>query len=416
MPDRRVRLALFTASPVYYQVPLYRRIAADPHIDFTAIYASSGGVRPFDLGFGQPIQWDVDLLNGYRAVFLARSGRNPIGDGNFLTFRDFDIVRTIRRGSYDVLWQFGYNYLSHQLALLTQLLRGGPVLFREEQTLLHSRAAWKLAIKRAALPLLFSRCFGLYIGTQNYKWLRHYGVPEDRMYFVPYCVDNDTLQKDALRLSSAKPELLRRYGLTENSGPVILMVSRLIPKKQPLFLLDAFARVRAREKCSLLIVGSGPLEVEIRESVRRNNIPDVVLAGFRNQSEIPTAYACADVFVLPSLFSETWGIVVNEAMNFGLPVVASNKVGCSVDLVKHGENGYVFGENAPDDLCEALLRLVRSPSTRARFGRASLEIVKSFNYDVASQGVLDAAAQAVGERRWKEAVGVDSNVTGSGPH
>ena len=362
------------------------------------------------------MQWDVDLLSGYRAIFLARADKNPIGDGNFLTFRDLDIVRTLRRGSYDVLWQFGYNYLTHQLAMLTQLLRLGPILFREEQTLLHSRATWKLAIKRAALPLLFSRFFGLYIGTQNYKWLRHYGVSEDRMHFVPYCVDNDALQREALRLSGARPELRRRYGLNPNSGPVILMVARLIPKKQPLFLLEAFARVRARTQCSLLIVGSGPLEAEIRESVRKNSIPDVVLAGFRNQSEIATAYASADIFVLPSRFSETWGIVVNEAMNFGLPVVVSDKVGCSVDLVRHGENGYVFGANARGDLSEALLRLVRSPSTRARFGQASLQIVKRFNYDVASQGVLEAVAQAVGQRRWIQAAGVASNAAGSGLH
>jgi glycosyltransferase involved in cell wall biosynthesis len=401
--DKRIKLALFAASPIYYQVPLYRRIANDPHIDFTAIYASSGGVRAVEMGFGQPVQWDVDMLSGYRSLFLRRANINPIGDGNFFTLRDLDIVKTLRSGHYDVLWQYGYNYLSHQLGFLTQVLRRKPVLFREDQTLLHSRAAWKLALKKAALPLLFRRCFGLYVGTQNYRWLRHYGARKERMYFVPYCVDNEGLQDKARRLQSNRDDLLRRFGLAATRGPVILSVARLIPKKQPLFLLEAFARVRAHRQCSLLIVGSGPLESVIREKIRKDHIPDVVLAGFLNQSEIANAYACADIFVLASKINETWGIVVNEAMNFGLPVIASDKVGSAVDLVRPGENGYIVRSDVPDGLTRSLMQLVDSNSERKQFGNASLRLIKGFNYGVASEGVLRAVEDAVGSRRWNEA-------------
>src|SRR5207248_8120282 len=93
-PARPIRVAMLAASPMYYQVPLYRRLAREPKIEFTAIFCSNGGLRPHDAGFGHPVTWDVDLVSGYRGLFLARSNKNPIG-GSFLTLRDFDVVERV---------------------------------------------------------------------------------------------------------------------------------------------------------------------------------------------------------------------------------------------------------------------------------------------------------------------------------
>src|SRR3989442_6129955 len=128
LATRPIRVALLAASPMYYQVPLYRRLAREPKIQFTAIFCSSGGLRSHDAGYGSPITWDVDLLGGYDSLFLAHSSRNPIG-GTFLTLRDFDVIGTIRTGDYDVLWLHGYNFVTNQLAALTQILRGKALLF-----------------------------------------------------------------------------------------------------------------------------------------------------------------------------------------------------------------------------------------------------------------------------------------------
>lgn len=402
MTNERIRLALVAASPIYYQVPLYRLIANDPRIDFTAIFASSGGVRPAEMGFGKPTKWDVDLLSGYRSVFLRRAAINPIGDGNFFTFRDLDVVRTLWEGNFDVLWLFGYNYLTHVLAAITELIRRRPVLFREEQTLIHSRSAAKLLVKRLALPRLFRRFSGLYIGAQNRQWLQQYGVPQHRLYPVPYCVDNDLLRQKAYELQPARARLRANFGLNAEQ-PVVVMVSRLIAKKQPLFVLEAFARVRALRQCSLLIVGSGPLEHAMRKKVDQERIPDVVFTGFLNQSEVAAAYACADIFVLASKMHETWGIVVNEAMNFGLPVIVTDKVGCAVDLVRPDENGYIVDSESTEWLERALLQLLESSDLRRRFGEASLRIVAGFSYERAKEGLLHAVADAVGPGRWSAA-------------
>jgi len=403
---RPIRVALFAASPIPYRVPLHQRVAADPHIDFTAIFASNGGIRPIDAGYSAPIAWDTNLLDGYKAVFLNNANRNPI-DGGFFAYRDMDLVRALYQGKYDVLWLWGYNYLSHQLALLTQRLLSRPVIFHEEQHLLDPRPLWKIAAKRLGLPLMFRGSKALYIGSQNYRWFRHYGVPPDDLHFAPYSVDNRRLRAVHSSLRPQKLELRRRFGIPDDAGPVIVCVARLIPKKQPLMLLKAFGFVRSTRKCALLLVGSGELEGAIRAEVQRGRIPDVFLAGFLNQGEVAEAYAAADIFALPSKARETWAVAVNEAMNFSLPVVISDKVGCGADLVTEGANGYIVPHNSPRQLADRLARLVDSQEMRSQFGRESVARIDSWNYEVATVGVLNAIADATGRDRW---TGLSSDV------
>jgi glycosyltransferase involved in cell wall biosynthesis len=195
--------------------------------------------------------------------------------------------------------------------------------------------------------------------------------------------------------------LRKELGVTRNGGPVILTVARLVPKKQPLALLEAFARLRAQVPCTLLFVGWGPLEARVR--ARAAEIEDVVVTGFMNQSEVVKAYACADVFTLFSRCHETWGVVVNEAMNFSLPIVVSDKVGCATDLVREGINGFVVDHRAHADLADQLRRLVESADLRMRMGAESARVIGRWNYEVASAGVVDAVRASVGERRWQEA-------------
>ena len=399
-----VRLAVFAPSPVFYQVPLYRLLAADPRLDFTAIFASSGGTRPYEGGYGKPIVWDVDLLSGYRQIFLRKAETNPIG-GTALGIRDPDVVARVGEGGYDVLWLQGYATITHLLAALRQKAARRALMFREEQTLLHPRPLWKTVLKEPLLRGLFAGSYALYIGTENRRWFERYGVPAERRFYVPYVVDNETLGHAAAELAPRRDELRASFGIDPDAGPVILSVSRLIPKKQPLFLLEAFRRVRAERRCTLLFVGSGECEQAMREYVERWRIPDVVFAGFLNRSEIPRAYAAADVFVLASRIHETWGIVVNEAMNFGLPLALSDKVGSATDLLEPGRNGFAFDARDPAAAAGALTRLVDDAGLRASFGTRSRELVGEFTYRRAADGVLDAIAHAVGPRRWTEAAG-----------
>ena len=263
----KVRLALFAASPVYHQAPLYRRFATDPRIDFTAIFASDQGAgRPFANDYDKPVEWGVDPLEGYHSTFLKKAGSNPSG-GSVFDLRDPDIVGHVWRGRYDALWLHGYHTLTHVLAAAAQKASGRAVLYREDQTLLNPRARWKTAVKDVGLRGFFHGSYGLFVGTENRLWFERWGMPLERLFHAPYAVDNDALRRTARELAPRRAQVRAELGIDRETGPVILTVGRLIPMKQPLHLLEAFRRVRANQRCTLLVVGSGQLEHELRRQV-----------------------------------------------------------------------------------------------------------------------------------------------------
>ena len=391
MTPSKLRLLAIAASPVFYQVPLYRRIAADQKISLKVVYPSDEGIRPYAAGFGDRlVQWDVDLLGGYEHSFLRRAHRNVV-EGGFFALRDLDVWSELVDGRYDALWVHGYSYLTMWIALMAASSARVPVLIREDQTLLHGRPWPKRWPRNLILRHFFRSAIGLYVGSNNRAFFRHYGVPDGRLFWVPYCVDNEALQNQNARLKPESRHLRRRFGFSDVTGPVVLFVGKLVEKKQPLKLLKAFNLVRREYRCGLLFVGGGPLEGELRSWIQAHNVPDVRFGGFLNRSELPAAFAASDVFVLPSAFHETWGLVVNEAMNFSLPVVVSDKVGSGADLVEHQRNGYVVPAGDHQQLAEAIAALVSSQARREEFGRRSVEIVDRFSYSTAAAGVVDAA-------------------------
>jgi glycosyltransferase involved in cell wall biosynthesis len=116
----------------------------------------------------------------------------------------------------------------------------------------------------------------------------------------------------------------------------------------------------------------------------------VHFVGFKNQTELPQYYGLADIFVLPSGIGETWGLVVNEAMCFGLPIIVSDLVGCGSDLVKPAENGYTFPVGDVKELVNRLEGLIANRESRIAFGEKSFEIIQNYNYEKDVDGILTA--------------------------
>jgi glycosyltransferase involved in cell wall biosynthesis len=361
MQRAHIRVGSLATWPVYYQAPLYRALAQDRRLSFTAVFMSSVGTRPYaHEGYGgERLSWGVDALDGYQSIFLKRSEADREG-GGLLAFRDYDIVPTLLRMKFEALWVHDYHTLTYLLAMASQMVTRRGVLLREETTLLDERPLWKRRVKSMLLPLILKNVHGLYIGTQSYRWFRSYGVPECRLTFAPYVVDASRLF-DSFRPSKNSKTLARqRFAIDASRGPVILFVGRMIEKKQPLALLEAFRQVRTKKKCVLLMVGTGEMIAAVRAKVHLHSIPDVICPGFLDQNQIAAAYAAADVFCLFSSHAETWGLVVNEAMTFGLPVVVSDRVGAATDLVREGVNGYVVSHQDVDGLAQRLGELVAS--------------------------------------------------------
>ena len=146
----------------------------------------------------------------------------------------------------------------------------------------------------------------------------------------------------------------------------------------------------------LLFVGDGELRSEMVEFITVNGLQHVTITGFKNQTELPECYVCGDIFVLPARF-ETWGLVVNEAMVFGLPVIASDGVGAAADLVESNVTGLVYPVGDVKALTAHLRVLVESPGLRSRMGSAAQQRVGRYDYVTCASGIA-AAVQEVSPR------------------
>ena len=393
-----IRVAHLVSHPIQYFAPLYRELASRPEIDLTVYFYSDATLREFrDPEFGRMVTWDVPLVGGFRARILP-SARRTEPTAGLLKRPNADILREVARERYDVVWVNGYAHLTTWLAVVVARATGAQVLIRDEQTLLHGRPWHKRLSKNIALRLLYSQASGLYIGEENRRYFSYYGMPDERLFSSPYCVDNAFFARLSSELEPKKPQLQRAFGLA-GDAPVILFVGKLIEKKQPLLLLDAFADVRREWPCALLLVGDGPLRPEIERRIADEEIQDVQITGFLGQTDLARAYAAADVFVLPSIRDETWGLVVNEALNFALPVVVSDKVGCAPDLVRQGENGYVVPAGDRRALAQAVSQLVADDQVRRRFGCAGWRRIQRYSVEACADGIVAACVTRARRRR-----------------
>jgi glycosyltransferase involved in cell wall biosynthesis len=255
------------------------------------------------------------------------------------------------------------------------------------------RGPWKTWVRNAVLRRWYSRvAAGLAIARYMERHYLEHGIPSERIFWTPYCVDNRRFRERANELP-AKAELKGRLGL-EGCELVVLFCGKLQPKKDPLLLTAAIRAMANRARAGLLVVGDGELRREMEKAAENCGARKVVFAGFKNQTELPACYAASDVLVLPSPYGETWGLVVNEGMNFGLPAIVSDHVGCAHDLVRHEETGYVFRASDPIALAGFLDHLASHPDVLAKLGASARQRVASYSIEACVQG-MKQALQAV---------------------
>lgn len=190
-------------------------------------------------------------------------------------------------------------------------------------------------------------CYGFPGGTLQKENFVYYGIPEEKNYIMPMSVSSERLQKVSEKIES-KEKLKEKSGLSNKK--VFLFVGRLIQAKNVEVLIKAFEILkREHSDIALLIVGDGDEREKLEELVKDRHIKDIYFKGYVVFPDIVQYYKMSDIFVLPSVY-EPWGLVVNEAMIMGMPVIVSSAVGCRMDLIQDGENGFIFASNDIGDL------------------------------------------------------------------
>ena len=406
----RVRLAYLVSHPIQYQAPLLRRIAREPDIDLTVLFGSDFSVRSYkDPGFGVDVSWDTPLLEGYRSEFLQPLrlfGRSFDRGVSITSPISRGVYRRLRRSgtaapAFDALWVHGYSNLNAIQGIVAANSLGIPVLMRAESWLGdRSRSWWKLAAKKIWFALLRKFVAGvLPIGSLNAAYWRHYLGPEVPQFRMPYAVDNSYF---ADRAHAAVPHqrALREELQLAAGRPVILFASKLQARKHADHLVEAYRRFLSGAASSglspehrpyLVIVGDGEERPALEDRCRDLQLKDVRFAGFRNQSELPRFFELADVFVLPSRH-EPWGLVVNEAMAAGCPVIVSSEVGSHADLVTDGVEGCVFPVGDVSALTAALHRVFSTADTARIMGEAARRRVAAWSFEEDVRGLRQALA------------------------
>ena len=226
------------------------------------------------------------------------------------------------------------------------------------------------------------------------------GMPQEKIWEGYDVVDNDFFWRSA---QHARDELTRTD--LSPSQPYFLTCARFVrsdwgvPRRKNLHrLLEAYQVYTSRRDApwKLVIVGDGELRSELKEQIDALGVSDgVALPGFKQYSELPRYYAFAGAFILPSI-KDTWGLVVNEAMASGLPVLVSERCGCATDLIKVGENGFIFNPEDVEQLADLMLRISSRDCDRYAMGWASRAIISKWTPQTFADGLARAIEAAVG--------------------
>jgi glycosyltransferase involved in cell wall biosynthesis len=352
----RTRLLGIYTHPVQYYAPLFRTLTkAHPEIDFEVLYITRPTPQQQGQGFGIAFEWDQDLAEGYR----WRQLREPLPGDDYLRWGGLDapgIGKAIEEARPDVVLLPGWNCRGLVRALFACNRLNIPVLYRGDTSLWQKPGGIKRLVWSAKNRFLLNRFSGfLAVGKRARIFLREHGVPTERIVDSPHAVDAERIRRDAA--DSLTPTGRRRVrtelGLRD-SDFALLFAGRLVPSKRPESAIRAIASLGG--DAVLVICGSGELESSCRRLAAEVGAR-VVWLGFRNQSDLPRLYAAADALILPSAFSETWGLVVNEAMAVGTPCIVSDAAGCAPDLIEPGQAGEVFPPEAPSFLMDGLQRV-----------------------------------------------------------
>lgn len=397
VPESRYRILVIGSHPVQYTSPLLRRMAQHPQLDLLVAYCSLNGAQAaHDPGFNTTVQWDIPLLDGYPWEEIANRGS---GDESFFGLCNPGLGKLIRRGKFDAVFCYlSYLSASFWISYLACRRTGTAFIFGTDASSLNSRsgAKWKLHLKKACWPALFSLADQVIVPSNPTRDLMlSLKIPEQRITLTPYSVDNDwwitqseQVDRTAIRAS---------WGATPETA-IVLFCAKLQPWKRPLDLLHAIVRTRI-SRLLLVYAGEGAQREEIeREAAALGVAQEIRFLGFVNQSELPAVYTAADVMVLPSEY-EPFAVVVNEASCCGTPVVASDRVGAARDLIAPVNQALIYPCGNVATLAQLLSQLLSDRERLRALGSAARQRMITWSPRETVAGTVEAVTRALRNRR-----------------
>ncbi len=382
--------------------------------------AASGVCDVLAVEFGSSsaeYDWKASDVEGVKSVALNNQGASRDLSTEEFQKRLFHVFDDYKP---EVLVVPGWGYRGALMALRWGLLHRAPVICMSESTQWdEARNPIKEWIKRRIIGLFSAALVG---GTPHRAYMQELGMPLDRIFLGYDAVDNGFFETEGA-VTDAKqrlgqPRLKSKGGsgdLLNRKSPYLLASARFIEKKNLPRLLRAYAmyRGKAQEKAKferlkainetasgsiapwdLILLGDGHLRPELEKLRSHLGLEDCVqMPGFKQYEELPAYYALAGAFIHAST-TEQWGLVVNEAMASGLPVLVSNRCGCASDLLRESENGWTFDPTNEEQIADLMLRIASDEEARERMGARSREVIAEWGPDRFASGLTGALQAA----------------------
>jgi 1,2-diacylglycerol 3-alpha-glucosyltransferase len=362
-----------------YHVARIAAAQSTPSLEVTAIELTR------DAGFAE---FNANIANVADSVVQLKL-REPL---NFEEVQG-SIVAALNAQQPDVVFVPGWSAVEALVALKWCTEKNVPAVIMSESTKHdHERHAYKELLKRRILSLASAVFVG---GQAHAEYMLQLGASHSSTFFGYDAVNNKSFQEGARRARADAASHRARLGLPQH---FFLCAARLIEKKNLYRLLEAFAKYVAQSKdapWSLVIAGPGPLKDALEVEIERLNLKGrALLLGAVNHQDMVVCYGLAEALVHPST-TEQWGLVVNEAMAAGLPVLVSDRCGCVSDLVEDGRNGFVFDPYDVNAICAALVRVSNDTAARLSMSEESQRIIANWGLERFADGFLAATRTAM---------------------
>jgi glycosyltransferase involved in cell wall biosynthesis len=374
-----VRVALLTEIISPYRIPVFNALARVKGIELHVIFlAETDPTQRRWLVYKDEIEFSYEVLPAWR----RRWGGLHI---------------LLNRGLWPALQRFqpnsilcgGYNYPAFWEALIWAKSHSAHFVAWIEST---SRDQRNPSLLAAFIKRQFIRnCSAFAVpGRSAFEYVTSMGVPAERIHTAPNAVDNQRFANLARTVREYKAQTRTDLGLPPR---YFVYAGRVTREKGVFQLLEAYTQLapELRSQVGLVLVGEETARNELMKNAAKIYPGTVVFPGFAQRDQLAAFYALAEVLVFPTL-SDTWGLVVNEAMACGLPIIASDVAGCVADLVHDGENGYVIPSANVGKLSEAMAAFARDPQLASRMGQRSARLIEDFSPEGCAAGLATAVA------------------------
>ena len=417
--DSRYRVTIVAPTCLYYQVSLFKALAAHPRIDLTVYFCSDEAVRARDIVklYRTEDKWGVEneLLEGYKYEFLANFSPRP----SYLIWPfgliNLGIWNKIKNNRPHVVIVMGWTNITWWVTIFASRYYRVPFLYMNDANVQAEEAqpTWKSWIKKLLLGRVYFKLAAGFLssGTANDILYGYYGVPQEKVVPFAYSLVHEAFLPVAEELNSKRMDLRAELGISQDSF-VILYCGRFVKQKGALDLLAAYSQI-CTPNSELILVGDGEFRGPLENYVADKKLDSVRFFGFQDRQEIGKFYAVSDVLVLPS-WRETWGMVVNEALCFGLPVIVSDQVGARDDLVLEGQNGFTFPVKDPSALAQQIKRLMDMPDQERRImGAKSLALIKKWSQKDVAGSLLQYLDHLQAQMAPQDTAGISGGTRGS---